>query len=260
MAGDVAAITLAMLSAVPVLAQDRALPLGQLRSGSTYMSADLKAMQADDFANPAMLWVEKGRKLWDAKAGSANKSCADCHGDASVSMKGVAARYPVFDTSAKRLLDLEGRVLQCRGARQGAPAPAFESEELLSLSAHVATQSRGVPLKVVIVGPAAPHFERGRALYRQRIGQMNLACMHCHDANAGRRLLAETISQGQPNAYPAYRLEWQTAGSLQRRLRACYSGVRAELPPYGSPDLIDLSLYLAWRGEGLTIESPGVRR
>ena len=253
-------LALAMLSAVPALAQDRAPLPGQLRSGSTYMSADLKAMQADDFANPAMLWVEKGRKLWGTKAGSANKSCADCHGEASVSMKGVAARYPVFDVGEKRLLDLEGRILQCRGARQGAPAPAFESEELLSLSAHVATQSRGVPLKVVIVGPAAPHFERGRALYRQRIGQMNLACMHCHDANAGRRLLAETISQGQPNAYPAYRLEWQTAGSLQRRLRACYSGVRAELPPYGSPDLIDLSLYLAWRGEGLPIESPGVRR
>ena len=252
--------TLAMLLAVPVLAQDRVLPFSQLRSGSTYMSADLKAMQADDFANPAMLWVEKGRKLWSTKAGFSDKSCADCHGDASASMKGVAARYPVFDAGEKRLLDLEGRITQCRTARQGAPTPAFESDELLSLTAHVATQSRGLPLKVAIDGPAAPHFERGRALYRQRIGQMNLACMHCHDANAGRRLLAETISQGHPNAYPAYRLEWQTVGSLQRRLRACYSGVRAELPPYGSPDLLDLSLYLAWRGEGLRIESPGVRR
>ena len=89
---------------------------------------------------------------------------------------------------------------------------------------------------------------------------MNLACMHCHDWNAGKRLLAESISQGHPNAYPVYRLEWQSAGSLQRRLRACYFGVRAEMPPYGAQDLLDLELFLAWRAQGLTIETPGVRR
>ena len=31
-------------------------------------------------------------------------------------------------------------------------------------------------------------------------------------------------------AFPAYRLEWQSAGSLQRRIRACYFGIRAEMP------------------------------
>ena len=39
-----------------------------------------------------------------------------------------------------------------------------------------------------------------------------------------------------------------------------YSGVRAELPPYESADLLDLSLFLAWRAQGLAIETPGVRR
>jgi sulfur-oxidizing protein SoxA len=251
---------LGLLLGAAAMAQERTLPLDALRSGSTYMSADIRAMQADDFANPAMLWLEKGRKAWDAKTGMATKSCADCHQDAKVSMKGVAARQPAWDARAGRLLDLEGRINQCRTARQEAPALAPESEELLGLSAWVAYQSRGLPLKVDITGPAAAHFERGRMLYQRRIGQVNLACMHCHEHNAGRRLLAENISQGHPNAYPIYRLEWQAAGSLQRRLRACYSGVRAELPPYGSPDLLDLSLFLAWRGEGLKMESPGVRR
>jgi len=36
--------------------------------------------------------------------------------------------------------------------------------------------------------------------------------------------------------------------------------VRAEPPPYNAPDLLDLSLFLAWRAQGLAIESPGVRR
>ena len=254
-----AALCLALLAG-PAAAQQRPFTPEQLRSGSTYMSAENRAMQADDFANPAFLWVEKGEKLWSSASGPQGKSCATCHQDARTSMQGVAARYPVYDAKAGRLLDLEARINQCRSVRQGAPAFGAESEELIGLTAHVARQSRGMPIKVDVGGGAAPHFERGRMLYQRRIGQMNLACVHCHEDNAGRRLLAETISQGHPNAYPAYRTEWQSAGSLQRRLRACYSGVRAELPPYGAQDLLDLSLYLGWRAEGLPIESPGVRR
>ncbi|HET9046897.1 MAG TPA: sulfur oxidation c-type cytochrome SoxA, partial [Casimicrobiaceae bacterium] len=59
---------------------------------------------------------------------------------------------------------------------------------------------------------------------------------------------------------PAYRLEWQTLGSLQRRLRACLFGIRASLPPEGSPVLTELELYLGWRANGLPVEAPGVRR
>src|SRR6266704_3286874 len=103
-------------------------------------------------------------------------------------------------------------------------------------------------------------FESGRASYHLRRGQMNLACSHCHDANWGKRLLSETISQGHPNAYPAYRLEWQTMGSLERRMRACLSGIRAEMLPYSAQEYLDLELYLAWRAQGLPIETPGVRR
>ncbi len=241
-------------------AQEHSLVPDTPRSGSTYMGADLRALQADDFGNPGMLWVEKGARLWSLRAGSAAKSCADCHGDARVTMKGVAARHPAWDAGAGRLLDLEGRINRCRVDRQGAPPLAFESEALLGLTAFVATQSRGMPIRVSIEGPAAAPFGRGRALYQRRMGQMNLACMHCHVDNAGRRLLAETISQGHPTAWPGYRTEWQSVGSLQRRLRACYFGVRAEPPAYNAPQLLDLSLFLAWRAQGLAIESPGVRR
>ncbi len=89
---------------------------------------------------------------------------------------------------------------------------------------------------------------------------MNLSCANCHDDNSGKRLLAETISQGHGNAWPAYRLEWQAQGSLQRRLRACLYGIRAEMPPAGAQELVELELYLAWRATGLPIETPGVRR
>ena len=150
--------------------------------------------------------------------------------------------------------------MQCRSERQQAAPLAWESEPLLALTAWVAFQSRGLPMQVSIDGPARPFFERGRERYQQRVGQMNLSCSQCHDANWGRQLGAETISQGHGTGYPVYRLEWQGAGSLQRRLRSCLSGVRAEMFPYGSQEHLELSLYLAWRAGGLAIEAPGVRR
>jgi L-cysteine S-thiosulfotransferase len=230
------------------------------KSGLSYSGADVRAMQADDFANPGMLWVTRGEKLWSTPAGRSEKSCASCHREAPASMKGVAARYPRFDDMARGLLNLEGRINRCREGKQQAELLRYESEELLALTAYVAHQSRGMPVKVEIDAASRTHYERGRETYYRRQGQMNLACTHCHERNAGRKLLADTISEGHGNAYPIYRLEWQSAGSLHRRLRACYFGVRAEQPAAGSAELLDLELYLAWRANGLAVETPGVRR
>ena len=246
--------------AASVSAQQRAVPLSALRSGITFAGADVRAMQADEVATPGLLWVERGEKLWNAAAGTSGKSCASCHGAAPSSMHGVAAHYPKFDADAGAVLDLDARIADCRTRRQQAPALARESDDLLALTAYVAYQSRGVPLAVAIDGPARSAFERGREFYAQRHGQMNLGCTHCHDQSWGKRLLGETISQGHGTGFPAYRLEWQGLGSLQRRLRACLFGIRAEMPPPGAPELTARELYLAWREQGLLIEAPGVRR
>ena len=231
-----------------------------LKSGIEFASADIRAQQSDDFANPGMLWVERGAKLWQEPAGREGRSCESCHGEAQQSMRGAATRYPLYDSAGQRLLNLEGRILQCREERQQAAPLARESEALLSLSAFVAHQSRGMPVRVSIDGPAREHFERGREFYHRRVGQLNLSCAQCHQDNWGKKLGPETISQGHGNAYPIYRLEWQTVGSLHRRFRTCLSGVRAEMLPYGSAEYLDLELYLAWRAQGLAIEVPGVRR
>ncbi len=67
------------------------------------------------------------------------------------------------------------------------------------------------------------------------------------------------IPQGQPTGYPLYRLEWQGLGSLQRRLRNCLTGMRAEPFAYGAPDFVALELYLATRAAPLPVETPAVR-
>jgi sulfur-oxidizing protein SoxA len=233
--------------------QERAIKTPDLRSGIAFAGTDVRAMQADDGANPAFLWVGRGADLWRA-------NCTTCHGEGQAAMRGVAARYPAYDPTTKTLLDLDGRIEQCRVERQQKPSFGRESEDLLALSAYVALQSRGMPVEVAIDGPARAAFDRGAAFYRARHGQMNLACTQCHDQNFGKRLYAETLSQGHGNAFPAYRLDWQGVGSLSRRIRACLFGVRAQMPPPGAPELVDVALYLAWRAQGLPMEAPGARR
>ena len=230
------------------------------RSGLEFAGADVRTMQADDFQNPGMLWVARGSELWREKPAGATHACADCHGPPAESMRGVATHYPAWDADAQRVVDLEDRINACRVRHMQAPPLARESDDLLALTTAVANASRGMPIRVDAGGPAHAAWLRARDFYYARHGQMNLSCANCHEQNAGRRLLSETISEGEANAWPAYRLEWEALGSLQRRLRACLFGIRAEMPPEGAQVLTDLELYLASRASGLAIETPGVRR
>jgi sulfur-oxidizing protein SoxA len=189
-------------------------------------------MQDDDVANPGMFWVQDGEGLF-------RKDCAGCHADL---LKGVAARRPA----------LEQKINQCRVERVKAPALAYESRELLSLTAFIARQSRGMPID-------ARKSDAGEKLYRQRLGQLNLSCAQCHDERPDGKLAGNPITQGHATGYPIYRLEWQGLGSLQRRLRNCIGGIRAEPYPYGSPELVELETYLMWRANGMKLESPAVR-
>ncbi len=61
------------------------IPLAERRSGYEFMGRETRAMQDDDDANPATLWVLDCEALWSRKAGAAARACADCHGDARTS-------------------------------------------------------------------------------------------------------------------------------------------------------------------------------
>jgi sulfur-oxidizing protein SoxA len=253
----VAAMAAVLGSALPAFASD--IPLADRKSSSEFMGRETRAMQDDDTANPGMLWVLDGESLWNSKSGAANKSCADCHGDARTSMKSVAARYPAFDAARGRPVDFEQRINICRADQQQATPLPFESKELLALTAYVARQSRGLPIAVADDERTRPFIAAGRAMFEQRQGQINMSCAQCHDDNWGKRLSGNLVPQAHPTGYPIYRLEWQTLGSLQRRLRNCLVGMRAEPYPLGAAEYVDLELYLMWRARGLAIETPGVR-
>ena len=221
-----------------------------LRSGYEDMSPASQALQRDDTQNPAWLWVADGERRFSS-------DCAGCH-DAG-RMKGVAARYPAFDALLKRPLALAGRINQCRVRHLKQPPLERESDELLALEAYVGMQSRGMPIAPDADARLQPFLTAGQRLFEQRMGQLDFSCAQCHDQHAGGRLAGAVIPQGHATGYPIYRLEWQGLGSLQRRLRNCMTGVRAE--PYAafSEESTVLELYLMQRGAGLPLETPGVR-
>ena len=233
--------------------------VGELRTGYTYSTPETRAMQDDDFDNPAFLWVDEGEALWNKKEGKAGKSCASCHDNASASMRGVGARYPVYNKKLGKMQNLEQRINRERTEKMQAKPFKYESKQLLGLTMFVRNQSKDMPMSVSIDGPAIPFFDKGKKFYFQRRGQLDMACANCHVDNPGNMIRANRLSQGQSNGFPLYRLKWQKPGSLHRRFRGCNKQVRAKPYGYGSDEYVNLELYLAWRGRGLPVETPAVR-
>lgn len=113
-------LILAVLVLAPGLGSG-ALAQDQRRSGFETMGRELQMMQRDDLANPAMLAAAEGETLWNSTLQGA-RSCRDCHGEASVAMRGKALAYPAIDELTGRPIRLADRIGQCRTERQGQPA------------------------------------------------------------------------------------------------------------------------------------------
>lgn len=235
-------------------------PLDELISGYEFSPVEARALQDDDFDNPGSAWVTRGEASWRQVEGSAGKSCSACHGVSGDAMRGWAADYPKFNTAEKKIIGLERRINICRREKMGAEPWGHDSQETLGMTAFLGAQSRGVVAKARIDGPAKGVFETGRKLHTQRTGQLGMSCAGCHDRHYGKSYDGQTISQGHANGFPSYRMREQSFGSLHRQFSACFERMKAEPFPAGSDEYVALELYLSWRGAGLPLQIPSVRR
>ncbi len=217
------------------------------KSGTHFLSQQLQELQNDPDKNPVQLWVLRGHNLWQAQ-------CASCHA-AITTMRQAVASYPKLSAAGK-LINLEDQI-QNHPAHLTPVSKPLSNDEVLALSAALHHAAKGERIQTAIL---EPYYTRGQELYNQRMGRINLACIHCHDQKVGTNMRGDVISQAQPTGFPIYRQSWQTLGTLERRLRACYSGVQAPLPAMGSAELRDLELFLKVRARGMTIEGPSIRR
>ena len=137
------AVLLSLVGSRLALAQPMHQSLDQRQSSTAIMSPQNRALQQDPMLNPASLWVIEGEALWRQPMGQ--QACSSCHGDAEITMKGIAARFPRY--SSGKLMNLEMRINTCRTLHQKQSAFAFESAPLLSLATYIGKQSAGHPIQ-----------------------------------------------------------------------------------------------------------------
>ena len=226
----------------------------------TAMSAGLGELQALPAMNPMNLWVDQGQRRWAHE-------CQGCH-----SLEEVARsipRTPRLDPTG-RLINLEDQIHACRlRVQKTSTLPVSSSNDdtvTLELSAFL-SEAAG-QLLVSMAAPVRPaeavlwerHRQAGEQMFNTRTGAMNLSCRQCHDGKVGALMRAQRVNAGHPTGYPVYRVSWQTLGSIERRIRACFSGVQAQVPEPGDVRLRQLELYLKTRAHGLPLQGPSIRQ
>ena len=232
--------------------------LDEVMSGWLFRGEETRAMQMDDFDNPGMIFVEQGQETWASVDGSEGKSCASCHDDMD-SMAGVKATYPKWNAEAGEVRTLQMQVNACRTERMGAEAWKYDSGTAINMEAALASVSRGLPVNVAIDGPAQSTWEKGKELYYTRTGQLELSCANCHEDSYGMMIRADHLSQGQINGFPVYRLKNTKLNGSHSRFKGCIRDTRAETYSPGSEEFVALELYVASRGNGLSVEGPSIR-
>jgi sulfur-oxidizing protein SoxA len=232
--------------------------LDEVMSGWLFRGTGTRAMQMDDFDNPGMIFVEQAEEVWNTAEGSEGKSCADCHGAAS-DMSEVRPTYPKWNADAGEVRTLEMQINDCRTNQMGADEWKYTGGDMVNMTALLASVSRGLPVNVAIDGPAQSTWEQGKEMYYTRTGQLELSCANCHEDNYGNMIRADHLSQGQINGFPVYRLKNTKLNSAHSRFKGCIRDTRAETYNPGSQEFVALELYVASRGNGLSVEGPAVR-
>ncbi|MEP1521426.1 sulfur oxidation c-type cytochrome SoxA [Ascidiaceihabitans sp.] len=232
--------------------------LDEVMSGWLFRGTETRAMQADDFDNPGMIFVEQAMDAWTVADGSEGKSCASCHNDIE-SMAGIKPTYPKWDEAAGKVQTLQMQMNECRTERMGAEPWKYDKSDAINMEAALSSVSRGMPVNVAIDGPAQSTWELGKEMYYTRTGQLELSCANCHEDSYGMMIRADHLSQGQINGFPVYRLKNTKLNGAHSRFKGCVRDTRAETYSPGSNEFTALELYVASRGNGLSVEGPSIR-
>lgn len=233
--------------------------LTTIYSGWRFHETSMQDLEMDDFENPAVIAVDIATEVWGTADGTEGKSCASCHEDVAKSMAGVRAVYPKWNEAAGEIRTLATQINDCRTERMGAEAWKYDGSEMTGMEALISIQSRGMPVNVAIDGPVHDAWVQGQEMYYTRYGQLELSCANCHEQNFDNNIRADHLSQGQINGFPAFRLKTDGLVQVQNRFKGCIRDTRAETFSPGSAEFVALELYVASRGNGLSVEAPSVR-
>ena len=253
---DAVVDTLTTFTQAPVSTKDE-------KSSEVLTASGLAQLQSANAMNPIGLWIDEGKRKWE-------KDCNACHALEKV-VKAVP-NFPKLDASQK-LINLEDQISVCRKRDANTPTASasgqfFSNDDNSTLELSTFLNDAARQLTIHIATPTNPlhaaiwkqNLTEGEKLFKTRLGHMNLSCQQCHDGKVGASMRAQKITAGHPTGFPAYRISWQGLGSVERRIRACYSGVQAQVPAPQDIRLRQLELYLKTRAQGLPLEGPSIRQ
>lgn len=229
-----------------------------ITSGWIYRTPETQALEMDDFDNPSFVFVDMALDLWDKVDGTEGKACSSCHENGPEEFAGLTATMPRVNADGNLETTTE-LVNECRTERMGAEPWKYSKGKMAAMTSLIGLQSRGSMVNVAIDGAAAPYWEKGKELYYTRVGQLDMSCSNCHEDNYDVMIRADHLSQGQINGFPTYRLKNAKMNTTHARFKGCMKNIRAQPFKDGGDEFKALELYVASRGNGLTVETPSVR-
>jgi sulfur-oxidizing protein SoxA len=204
--------------------------------------------------------IEQGETLWhEALPGGAQ--LADCFERPADEIRPA---YPRFDADRGEVVTLAVAINDCRQTHQ-LPALAYDSEELISITAYLAYLARGKPVAIRVPADdpgAIAAYEEGKRFYYSKRGQLNFACSDCHVTSVGLYVRADRLSAslGHTTHFPVYRSKLGGMISLHQRFSGCVRDVRAKPFALQSKEFRNLEYFLSYMSNGLEFNGPGARK
>lgn len=214
----------------------------------------------DPIENPAMETMEQGAALF-RKAGANGKACSSCHAKPKVSFRRWAAGMPAYSNKLHKVIGVEEFITRHGRATTG-DNYAMLGKENVSLAIYLRYLANGTPINVDIKSKeAGAAAERGKKLSEQKIGQLNFACIDCHQKAAEHWIRGQWLGgfRGQTVHFPTWRTSRAQIWDIRKRFEWCNVAVRANDLPPDAGEYGDIELYVTAQNNGLKLSVPGIR-
>lgn len=236
-------------------------------------------LREDPWSNPGLLDADRGEALWTTARGPNKATLEKCDlGKGPGVVNGAFAELPRWFDDAKRVMDVETRLIWCMDKLQGInPADLVKNphpgggqpvKELGAIATWIASKSSGMKYTAKLDKPQeAEVVALGDYLFHRRQGPFDFSCSTCHAAEGQRIRLQGLPFLENPAAarkvvgeWPAYRVSNTHVMTMQHRLLDCYWQMRMHQLQMGSDVSVALVAYLTKTAEGGEINAPGLKR
>jgi len=206
---------------------------------------------------PFSIDLEQGQHMWETPFAN-GKTFASCFPNGG---KNVAGNFPYFDDATNRVVTFENAINACLKLN-GEKELKYASEDMGLVTAYAKSLSDGMKLNVKVGSAAALEaYNKGKAYYEARNGQLNFSCKSCHVQSAGKFIRSDQLSMliGQVPHWPEFRGGTNIV-TLQGRFKQCEKNIRAKPKEADSEEYNNLEYYMSYMSNGLPMQTPVFRK